>query len=70
MDGQTYKKYTEQVAAYAKEGNTRAIGELCYRLLAEGEDFDMVCTLGQYIEAYVMLNSHLRNNGLGPEPQS
>jgi len=70
MDGQTYKKYTEQVAAYAKEGNTRAIGELCDHLLAEGEDFDLVCTLGQYIEASVLLNSRLRNNGLGAEPQS
>ena len=70
MDGQTYKKYTEQVAAYAKEGNTRTIGELCDRLLAEGVAFEMVCTLGQYIEGSVLLNSRLRNNGLGAEPQS
>ena len=67
MDGQTYKKYTEQVSVYAKEGNTRAIGELCDRLLAEGEDFDLVSTLGVYIEASVLCTSRLRNEGLGSE---
>jgi hypothetical protein len=70
MDGPTYKKYSDQVAACAAEGNTRAIGEPCDRLLAEAEDFYLVSTLGVYIEASVLLNSRLRNNGLGAEPQS